>query len=64
MFAHCRSSVGHHLQSRRGRYRYQSSANIGGGYFDKIGTTGDMIGFAFFGVLSALLLRQALAKAT
>jgi putative OPT family oligopeptide transporter len=38
--------------------------NIGGGYFDKIGTTGDMIGFAFFGVLSALLLRQALAKAT
>jgi uncharacterized oligopeptide transporter (OPT) family protein len=36
--------------------------NIGKGYFDHIGVTGDVIGFAFFGLLSAMLLRQALAK--
>jgi putative OPT family oligopeptide transporter len=37
--------------------------NVGGNYFDKMGMTGDVIGFAFFGVLSAMLLRQALSKA-
>jgi putative OPT family oligopeptide transporter len=36
--------------------------NVGAGYFDKIGVAGDVIGFAFFGALSALLLRQAMAK--
>ena len=36
--------------------------NVGGGYFERIGVAGDVIGFAFFGLLSATLLRQALAK--
>jgi uncharacterized oligopeptide transporter (OPT) family protein len=38
--------------------------NIGGGYFEKLGVGGDIIGFAFFGILSAMLLRQAVSKAT
>ena len=36
--------------------------NIGGGYFERIGVAGDVIGFAFFGLLSAMLVRQALGK--
>ncbi len=36
--------------------------NVGNNYFDKLGPAGDGIGFAFFGLLSALLLRQALSK--
>jgi putative OPT family oligopeptide transporter len=36
--------------------------NVGGGYFEKMGVGGDVIAFAMFGVLSATLLRQALAK--
>jgi putative OPT family oligopeptide transporter len=40
-----------------------TTLNIGGGYFEKMGVAGDLIGFGFFGLLSALLLRQALAKA-
>ncbi len=39
-----------------------TTLNIGGGYFAKMGMAGDVIGFAFFGLLSAMLLRQALAK--
>jgi putative OPT family oligopeptide transporter len=38
--------------------------NIGNGYFDHLGVGGDIIGFAFFGMLSAVLLRQSLAKDT
>ncbi len=44
--------------------RLAAVLNVGGGYFEKMGLAGDVIGFAFFGVLSALLLRQALSKAT
>ena len=36
--------------------------NVGGGYFDKLGLGGDLIGFAMFAVLCVLLLRQARAK--
>jgi putative OPT family oligopeptide transporter len=36
--------------------------NVGGGYFERIGVAGDVIGFAFFGLLSAMLVRQALGK--
>jgi putative OPT family oligopeptide transporter len=36
--------------------------NFGGGYFDTMGMGGDVIGFAMFGVLAALLVRQAIAK--
>jgi putative OPT family oligopeptide transporter len=36
--------------------------NIGAGYFDKLGIGGDLIGFALFGGLCLLLLRQARAK--
>ena len=36
--------------------------NLGKGYFDKMGLGGDLIGFGMFGVLSASLLRMALAK--
>jgi putative OPT family oligopeptide transporter len=39
-----------------------SMLDIGNGYFESMGVGGDLIGFAFFGLLSALLLRQALAK--
>ena len=36
--------------------------NIGGGYFEKIGVAGDVIGFAFFGGLGSILLRTSMAK--
>jgi putative OPT family oligopeptide transporter len=36
--------------------------NVGKGYFDEMGIGGDLIGFGMFGVLSATLLRMALAK--
>jgi putative OPT family oligopeptide transporter len=36
--------------------------NLGGGYFEKLGMGGDLIAFAMFGLLSATLLRHALAK--
>jgi hypothetical protein len=36
--------------------------NIGGNYFDKMGIGGDLLGFALFGGLCMLLLRQARAK--
>ena len=36
--------------------------NIGHGYFEKMGIAGDLIGFAMFGLLCVLLLRQARAK--
>jgi len=44
--------------------KFADTLNIGGGYFERIGVAGDVIGFAFFGLLSAMLLRQALAKGT
>ena len=34
-----------------------TTLNVGGGYFEKIGVAGDVIGFAFFGLLSAMLLQ-------
>ncbi|MGH7298042.1 MAG: OPT/YSL family transporter, partial [Polyangiaceae bacterium] len=36
--------------------------NIGRGYFTRLGFGGDLIGFGMFGVLSATLLRYALAR--
>jgi putative OPT family oligopeptide transporter len=35
--------------------------NLGGGYYEKMGVSGDLIAFAMFGVLSATLMRQATA---
>jgi putative OPT family oligopeptide transporter len=42
--------------------RVADALNVGGGYFEKLGVGGDLIAFAIFGVLSATLLRQAMAK--
>ena len=36
--------------------------NIGGGYFEKMGSGGDVISFVMFAGFAGLLLRQALAK--
>jgi hypothetical protein len=36
--------------------------NVGKGYYDKLGIGGDLIAFAMFALLSASLLRQALAR--
>jgi putative OPT family oligopeptide transporter len=39
-----------------------NTLNIGKGYFEHLGIGGDIIGFAMFGILCILLLRQARAK--
>jgi uncharacterized oligopeptide transporter (OPT) family protein len=38
--------------------------NIGGGYYDRIGPVGDVIGLGAFAILCILLIRQALSRET